>query len=271
MKIDTRLLTSLLKRTQRQQCVGGKPQNQVTACVLNVASDRVVVTSLVRDGKTSLSKFIIPAESKGGIALPLPDIDRVLGVLSSHSSPVSIQHKDDRLIFKSGKKTTRLTASFNGLAFPHSSDTVTAWQDKSLDLASRFEFDSEHFIGYRMADKSVRQPFFNWTVDANELFEALRCDSMNGQKLNRYTFATENGRVRIGVGEEMKGFTFTDFDGDETIEAFEWTFEGGLDNVLSGIGGNIDLHFLDFRKENQGVRMIINLGERGWVYQAGVL
>lgn len=271
MKIDTRLLTSLLKRTQRQQCVGGKPQNQVTACVLRVSSDQAMTTSLVRDGKTSLSSFIIPAEATNAVELPLPDIDRVLGVLSSHSSPVSIKHEDDRLIFKSGKKTTRLTASFNGLAFPHSSDTVTAWQDKSLGLASRFEFDDKHFVGYRMADKSVRQPFFNWTVDANELFEALRCDNMNGQKLNRYTFATEKGKVRIGVGEEMKGFTYTDFDGDETVEAFEWTFEGGLDNVLAGIGGNISIHFLDFREEKQGIRMVINLEERGWVYQAGVL
>tara|TARA_R110001592_G_scaffold104354_3_gene293707 strand:+ start:10267 stop:11097 length:831 start_codon:yes stop_codon:yes gene_type:complete len=275
MKIDTRLLTSMLKRTQRIQCVAGKPQAQVTACVLTVVGDLVSTTSIVRDGKTSLSRFNAPVENSlgGQTILPVPDIDRVLGVLSAHSSPVKIEFKDDRLIFKSGKKTTRLVSSLNGLAFPHSSETLTAWGQKSQSLSESFLFDDkEGFVGYKMQSKEVRTPCYCWTVDANELFEALRCDNMNGQKLNRYTFAVSDDTIRVGVGEEMKGLTYTTFTNESGEKGqFEWTFEGGLENVLSGLSGNITLNFIDFRSETQGIRMVIDLGERGYVYQAGVL
>lgn len=274
MKIDTRLLTSLLKRTQRIQCVGGKPQAQVSACVLDGITDGVCTTSLVRDGKTSLSHFLIPAENSKGISLPIPDIERVLGVLSSHSSPVSIKYDDNKLIFKSGKKTTRLTSSENGLAFAHSSETISEWGSKSKLLATRFVFKSDEFVGYKMADDTIRHSIYDLKIDANELFEALRCDNMNGQKLNRYTFAIQDDKVRIGVGEELKGLTYTDFVNENPVEAgnsFEWTFEGGLENVLADISGDITISFIDFRNEKQGIRMIIDLASRGFVYQAGVL
>ena len=278
MKIDTRLLTSLLRRTQRTQCVAGKPQPQVTACMLEVEGDRVSTTSIVRDGKTSLSVFKAPAETTHkdtAESLPVPDIDRVLGVLSSHSSPLHLTFDAgaNRLIFKSGKKTTRLIASLNGLAFPHSSETLTAWGSKSKELSGNFLFDAGNFVGYRMRSGETRQPLYLLKVDANEMFEALRCDNMNGQKLNRYTFATMTGVVRVGVGEEMKGLTYTDFDNYEESRdvQFEWSFEGGLENVLAGVSGDITFYFLDFRNEAQGMRMVIDLGERGFVYQAGVL
>ena len=127
-----------------------------------------------------------------------------------------------------------------------------------------------------MADDSIRHSFYDLKIDANELFEALRCDNMNGQKLNRYTFAIEGNSIRIGVGEEMKGLTYTDFTNSENADTnanaqFEWTFEGGLENVVAGISGDITLSFIDFRQEKQGIRMVVDLGERGFVYQAGVL
>ena len=79
-----------------------------------------------------------------------------------------------------------------------------------------------------------------------------------------------------GVGEEMKGLTYTDFTNSENADTnanaqFEWTFEGGLENVVAGISGDITLSFIDFRQEKQGIRMVVDLGERGFVYQAGVL
>lgn len=281
MKIDTRLFTSLLRRTQRTQCIAGKPQAQVIACMVEVDGDMASTTSIVRDGKTSLSLFNAPAQlthNNQPETLPIPDIDRVLGVLSSHSSPLHLDYDTSakRLIFKSGKKTTRLIASMGGLAFPHSSDTLTAWGQKSKQLSESFLFDGEAgFVGYKMQTGSTRTPHYIAQLDANEMFEALRCDNMNGQKLNRYTFAIEGNLIRIGVGEEMKGLTYTDFTNSGDIDAsntqFEWTFEGGLENVLSGISGDILINFLDFRPEGQGIRMVIDLGERGFVYQAGVL
>ena len=284
IKVNTQLLKGMLLRTKRIQCVGGKPQPQVTACVLSAIDDRVSTTSLVRDGKTSLSKFIIPTEAMGRDKedIPVPDIDRVLGVLGSHSSPVKIEYEDNKLIFSSGKKKTRLTASLNGLAFPHSSETILEWGKKSDELSSKFVWDdptlsgSNRFKGYAMASGETREPSYVWKVDANELFEALRCDNMNGQKLNRYTISIRDSVIRVGVGEELKGFTIVEFANDDkglSSQQFEmdWDFEGGLENVLAGLSGDIIINILDFSKEGQGMRLVIDLGERGFVYQAGVI
>lgn len=277
IKIDTRLLIGMLNRTKRVQCVGGKPQPQVTACVLSAIDDELSTTSLVRDGKTSLSVFSIPTEAMGRDRedIPVPDIDRVLGVLGSHSSPVKIEYDNNKLIFSSGKKKTRLTASLNGRAFPHSSETILEWGQKSDELCSKFVW-KDGFMHYSMANGKVREPSYRWQVDANELFEALRCDNMNGQKLNRYTVSIRDSIIRVGVGEELKGFTVVEFNNtksDLDSQKFEmdWDFEGGLDNVLAGISGDIDIYILDFTAEKQGMRLVIDLGERGFVYQAGVI
>lgn len=277
IKVNTQLLKGMLNRTKRIQCVGGKPQPQVTACVLSAIDDRVSTTSLVRDGKTSLSVFSIPTEAMGRDKedIPVPDIDRVLGVLGSHSSPVKIEYEDNKLIFSSGKKKTRLTASLNGLAFPHSSETILEWGKKSDELCSKFVW-RDGFMHYSMANGKIREPSYVWKVDANELFEALRCDNMNGQKLNRYTISIRDSVIRVGVGEELKGFTVVEFANDDkglSSQQFEmdWDFEGGLENVLSGLSGDIIISILDFSKEGQGMRLVIDLGERGFVYQAGVI
>ena len=278
MNVDTRLLIGMLNRTKRIQNVGGKPQPQVTACVIVGSNDRLTTTSLVRDGKTSLSQFSIPSENMGRDEefLPVPDIDRVLGVLNSHGSPVKIKYDDNKLLFTSGKKKTRLTASLNGLAFAHSHETIREWGVKSEELSTKFVFDSTGFKGYQMADGGIRKPSYQWQVDANELFEAVRCDNMNGQKLNRYTVSIRASIIRVGVGEELKGFTVVEFANSEPelekqLFEMDWDFEGGLDNVLAGISGDIMIYILDFTKEKQGMRMVIDLGERGYVYQAGVI
>ena len=278
MNVDTRLLIGMLNRTKRIQNVGGKPQPQVTACVIVGSNDRLTTTSLVRDGKTSLSQFSIPSENMGRDEefLPVPDIDRVLGVLNSHGSPVKIKYDDNKLLFTSGKKKTRLTASLNGLAFAHSHETIREWGVKSEELSTKFVFDSTGFKGYQMADGGIRKPSYQWQVDANELFEAVRCDNMNGQKLNRYTVSIRDSIIRVGVGEELKGFTVVEFANSEPelekqLFEMDWDFEGGLDNVLAGISGDIMIYILDFTKEKQGMRMVIDLGERGYVYQAGVI
>ena len=277
IKVNTQLLKSMLIRTKRIQCVGGKPQPQVTACVLSASDDIVSTTSLVRDGKTSLSTFNVPAEAMGRDKedIPVPDIDRVLGVLGSHSSPVKIEYEDNKLIFSSGKKKTRLTASLNGLAFPHSSETILEWGKKSDELSSKFVWN-EGFKGYAMANGETREPAYIWKVDANELFEALRCDNMNGQKLNRYTISIRDSIIRVGVGEELKGFTIVEFGNTDPLyssQKFEmdWDFEGGLENVLAGLSGDILINILDFTKEGQGMRLVIDLNAHGFVYQAGVI
>jgi hypothetical protein len=276
MKIDTNTLANLLRRTQRQQCVGDKPQSQVTSCLLQIDETTVSTTSLVRDGKTSLSKFVAPIieHQDDDNAIPIPDIPRVLGVLSSHSSPLTIRTHPSKIVFKSGNKTTTLTASPEGLAFPHSQETILEWGSKSESLSERFAFDETHknFVGYQMADGSIRKPMYEWCVDSNRMFEILRCDNMNGQKLNRYIISVDDAGITVSVGDELKGHTTDRIDiAQPEQKPFEWAFEGGLENVFSGMGGNCIIHFLDFREEKQGIRMLLDFGDCGFVYQAGVL
>lgn len=289
MKFKKNDLLSMLNRTKREQFISGKAQSQVMACVLRADGDSTcTTTSLVRDGKTSLSNF--ECGLLGGLAdeqIPIPDIDTALGVLSMHGQTVSIKHEGDNLVFRSGNKRTILKTSGSAMAFPHSTETIDAWQQKSLELSKKFIWQRDGndvidwFAGYEMANGTVREPFVSWVVSANELFEALRCDNMNGQKFNRYqiAFDSKTKTFRVGVGTEIKGFTIVDFpcENDDFLTVrvddadFDWNFNGGLENVLKGLGGNVVVHFLDFRKENQGIRMVIEMANAGWIYQAGVL
>lgn len=283
MKVNKASLVNMLKRTQRFQNVGGRSVAQVNGCQLmpQVDDGEVRTLSLVRDGKTSLSSFsaaLEEGEMHYSNPIPVPDIDVLLGVLASHGSTVSIRHDipNNKILVSSGKKKTILTASMNGLVFPHSSDTITEWSSKSAQLGDKFQFADGLFKGYQMQDGSIHEPFLTLSVDGNELHEALRADNMNGQRLNRYRFSFSDEGLIIGVGEEMKGFTETKFD-DFAMSTFDeehwfaWDFEGGLENVLANVNGTVFLSFLDFREYGQGIRMVINMGQFGWVYQAGVL
>ena len=105
MDFNTGLLRDLLIRTQRKCHIMGKGQNQVAACVLRCDEGVATTTSLVRDGKTSLSRFSIPC-GEGTTALPIPDIDRILGVLKAHGDTVklSVDGVKSRILIKSKGK-----------------------------------------------------------------------------------------------------------------------------------------------------------------------
>jgi hypothetical protein len=255
--------------TKREQVVAGKPQAQVIATILKFDSECCSTTSLVRDGKTSLSHFVVEAKGEGEI--PVPDIDRLLGVLKYHGSEVTLELDKNKLRIKSGKKQTTILADLGGLAFPHTKDTIGEWADKSENLAKQISPLGD----YTMRDGSVRPAFLSWTVDATDLFEAMRCDQMNGQKLNRYEFIHDgDGLMKVIVGDELKGETTTEFEiskEERKEEPFEVTFEGGLDSVLKNLDGDVVLRFLDFTAEAQGRRLILDCGLSGWVYQASVL
>lgn len=261
-------LTRLLELTKRPQVVAGKPQAQVIACILEFKDDRCTTTSLVRDGKTSLSHFGIPAEGEPG-HIAIPDIDRLLGVLKFHGSDLTLDDSDGKLRIKSGNKQTTIIADHAGLAFPHSQETIGEWFNKSIGLAEQIDQNGS----YRMRDGSERKAFITWQVNATELFEAFRCDTMNGQRLNRYKLSYADDVITVSTGDELKGLTTTSFEiaTSEDIEAWEATFEGGLENVLKNLDGEIRLHFIDFRPEGQGIRLILDAWGDGYVFQASVL
>lgn len=273
VKVDGTELTWLLGVTQRKQNVGGKAHAQVTSCMLDCVPGEMSTTTLVKDGLTSLSDFTIACE--GGWTsvdyprIPVADIDTLLGALKYHGNTVTLSYdkKTEKLLIKSAKKQTTLSTSAKALAYTNARDTIEAWFKKSTDLAAKFTKE-----GYVTNDLDIIEPAHTYVVDAVDLFEALRCDAMNGQKLNRYTFLMKKEGLDVVVGGEMKGLTSTTLIEDDSEVELEWAFEGGLDNVLVGLKGDVVLDFYDFREHNQGVRMVMWLNDcTSWVYQAGVL
>ncbi len=266
-------LTRLLQLTKRPQVVAGKPQSQVIACVLEFKDDKCTTTSLVRDGKTSLSQFSVAATHDDPGHIAIPDIDRLLGVLKYHGKDLTLQMDENKLRIKSGSKQTTIISDEGGLAFPHSQETIGEWFNKSLGLAQQINQGG----AYKLRDGSERKAFMSWTIDSTELFEAFRCDNMNGQRLNRYNLSYAEGVMTVSTGDELKGLTTTSFDigsgspDDEQGEAWEATFEGGLENVLKNLDGEISLHFIDFRPEGQGIRLILDAANDGYVFQASIL
>ena len=268
-RVNGNELAWLLKATQRKQNVNGKPISQVSSCVLVVGKTELTTTSLVRDGKTSLSHFSIPCESEGPAGIPVPDIDRLLGVLNYHGNTVNLEYdqKNDKLRIISNKKQTTLKTNMNALAYPNSRDTISDWADKSDKLAKKITFD-----GYLMSDGTKRKPILSVSLHSTELFEALRCDNMNRQKLNRYTFSVENNCLMLCVGSELKGQTETILKSIDKMDDWSWSFEGGLDNIVANMTDTVILQFLDFREEKQGIRLVLWMnGCKSWVFQAGVV
>ena len=98
---------------------------------------------------------------------------------------------------------------------------------------------------------------------------------MNGQKLNRYKFSYVGADTEliISTGDELKGLTDTVFEVAhiDGVEDWEATFEGGLENVVKNLDGEIRLHFIDFRPEGQGIRLILDAWGDGYVFQASIL
>lgn len=267
MTVSNTGLQRLLELTKRPQVVAGKPQSQVVACVLSFSNDRCTTTSLVRDGKTSLSQFGISAEGEGTIAVP--DIDRLLGVLKYHGKDLTLSTDNGKLRIKSGSKQTTIISDEGGLAFPHSTETIAEWEAKSLALHHQISQEGS----YTMRDGSERKAFMSWSINSTELFEAFRCDNMNGQRLNRYKLSYDKGSITVETGDELKGLTETTFElpAHDTIDSWEATFEGGLENVLKHLDGEIRLHFIDFRPEGQGIRLILDAWGDGYVFQASIL
>jgi len=276
VKVNGAALTWLLQATQRKQYISGKQQAQVMSCMLDCESGRLSTTSLVRDGKTSLSHFSVGCSGKKTTSYPIPDIERVLGVLKYHGGDITLSFDEagGKLLLKSGKKQTTLKATSKGLAYPNSRDTIGAWVEKSKDLASKITEQ-----GYVAADGKIYGAKESVKMDAVTLYEALRCDNMNNQRLNQFTFISKEDSLVVRVGNELKGQTetvlthiarSTYLEPDDSHTEWSWAFEGGLDTVLSHMTEDVVIDFIDFRELGQGMRMILRFGD-SWVYQAGVV
>ena len=264
IKIAREGLKALLDVTTRVQHINNKAQPQVSSCIVKSDGKEASTTSVVKDGKTSLGKFSFKVIEGSG-QIPVPDIDRMLGALKYHNDIVTLSVVDDKVKIKSKGKQTTLLGTDNAKAFPNSQKTLKEWSKMSVDRAKQ--------VGkaqYTMQDGQSRTAFFSATVPADTLHDALRCDGMNGQKLNRYNFCMKDGKLTVTVGDHFKGKTDSEL-GEFVHDEFEATFEGGLENVVKHYSDDVKLHFLDFTKEGQGIRLIIEFSNGDWVFQAGVL
>ena len=117
-------------------------------------------------------------------------------------------------------------------------------------------------------------PTHTWTLDSTDVFEALRCDNMNNQKLNEFTLSWNDNHLWVTTGKELKGQTETElFNSDSPTSkepVYKCKFQGGLDNVAQLMNTEITLHMLDFTEEKQGYKLIMS-SEEGFVFQSGVL
>jgi len=287
VRVDKFQLEQLLKRTQRIQNINGKSIPQVHSCMVKVFRNVMSTTSLVKDGLSSLSYFDIPftlIETDIDLTpfsidyFAISDINMFLGVLKYHGQTLTITKKIsvsssvvDKLEIKSSNKTTTIQSSKDALAFPHSNITLEAWGEKSFALNEKINAITG---SYKLNDGTEKMPTHTWTLDSTDVFEALRCDNMNNQKLNEFTLSWNDNHLWVTTGKELKGQTETElFNSDSPSSkepVYTCKFQGGLDNVAQLMNTEITLHMLDFTKEKQGYKLIMS-SEEGFVFQSGVL
>ena len=267
--VNCKALEQLLSATSREQHINGKAQKQVSSCVLTLENDVLSTTCIVKDGKTSLARFSFATKGgdKGREYIPVPDIERLLGVLKYHSGDVVMTYinDSDSVRVKSKNKQTTITGGWKAKAFANSQQSVKEWNAEAIKRAEQIKNNV-----YILKDGSTRSPFLSLTLSCDDLHDALRCDGINGQKLNRYNFVLDEGDFSVNVGDTFKGMTNISF-GDIAGDDFSATFEGGLEHILKHSSGDVKLSFLDFRKEGQGIRLILTFDNGDWVFQAGVL
>jgi hypothetical protein len=268
MKIPRDLLLQLLAVTKREQSINTKVQPQVTGCILTLDEKRLSTTSIVKDGKTSLSRFSFTCDDDSTDTIPVPDIDRMLGVLKYHGEMITLTYSKEtaKVLVKSNRKQTTLVGGMAAKAFANSQQNLTEWHKTSVKRAKQVENNV-----YKMANGETRSPFATVKLSADVLHDALKCDSMNGQKLNRYTFDMKDGELTVSVGDHFKGLTETVVDSGYSNNDFNAVFEGGLENIVRYYKGDVSLAFLDFTNEGQGTRLIMSFDNGDWVFQAGVL
>ena len=267
VKVITSSLERLLKTTKRNQFVNGKEQPQVVSCILRSEGDTVRTTSIVRDGKTSVARFSIVGDGFPA-TIPVPDIDRLLGALKFHGQNVTLKVDENKLVVKSGNKTTTMSANSDGRAFPNTHTTIGEWETNSRDRAKSIDGNS-----YVLQSGDKQSPFFTHTMDAENLFDALRCDEMNGQRLNRYRFVRVGEIFNVIVGDHLKGQTEIQISDEISIEGDDWeaTFEGGLEYVLKHYNGKVRISFYEFTAQGQGYRLVLRFDNDDFILQASVL
>lgn len=270
MKIIRKALEQLLLATRREQNINGKSQTQVDSCVLRLEKNVLSTTSIVKDGKTSLSRFSFTTDEQEDSLIPVADIERMLGVLKYHGDYVTLSIVGDeknKVRVKSNKKQTTLVGGMKAKAYSNSQHILEEYEQQAVARAKQIKGN----VYVLAEDAGVISPFFRVSLSASDLYDAVRCDGMNGQKLNRYRFECDGDTLTVAVGDLFKGMTTSILGENYASKKFTATFEGGLENILKHYSGNVRLSFLDFTEYGQGIRLIMQFDNDDWVFQAGLL
>tara|TARA_R110000824_G_scaffold101190_1_gene240314 strand:- start:23112 stop:24014 length:903 start_codon:yes stop_codon:yes gene_type:complete len=283
-------LARTLTIMKRKQTVNGKQQAQVESLLLvcmhtgldkqNDIAGEAIVTSLTRD-LSGLTYMSMPCKIKGSDAysIPIPSIDNMLGIIKLHGEQLTLtfDQEKNRLKIKSTGKQTTLDASKDAKAFSHSPDTIAEFHKKGMEMVNRIWHSDG--VYYRTGTGDKIKPLAKYTVDSTRMYEALRCDNMNGQRLNRYTLGVEydSQYLTVQVGDMHLGQTLTEVPIEiKAKETWEWQFDGGLDEVFKSMVGTCDIYIYDFREQGQGMRLYIHWpnimgATEMFAFQAGVL
>jgi len=257
-------LLALLKMTKREAVVGGKKLSQVSSTVIQAVGDYLCTVSIVRDGVSSIGRFIVPTTDDEPALenITVADIDLLIGALSAHGSDIDIHYADNKITLKSGSKRTTLSSDGRAKAFPHTNKTVGEW---SADSDARFtkslcdiELNQYTMQGGASIDGVVA------TVNRKDLLDAMRSGSINGQMIEatRLTLNTDR-TLEVIVGGEMKGATRTVLDTDiRRNEAITTVIGGGFENILAHTSSvDCDLIFFDFSAYDAGVAVVLRTNE----------
>jgi hypothetical protein len=263
--VETNSLKWLLSLAQRKHTIDGKAHAQLYSVILKASGGRMSLCSLVKDGVTSLMRLSIPCTGEGEVVIT--DIDNTLGVLKYHGGVLNITPTHDKVKFKSNNKQTTLGANKGAKAFPHTPETIEQWSKKSEELACKINADDLIYTTNDGEKLSCKWTFFD--LDTTSLYEAVRCDSMNGQKFNQYTIKYDEPKLSITVGKELKGKTNSEIAimRKGSISPFKATYNGGLEHIFSNLNHDVTIGMWDFTHVNGGYPMLITLGEGDFIFQ----
>ena len=262
-------LESLLKKAQRKSVDGCL----VESCIIeHDGKETLSITSLVKDGVSSVGKFSVNVICEHPQIWPVPSIDNLLKVLKYHGRTLRLTGQrewNSQIKVQSGSKTTTLTASPQALAYPSSPDTLLEWYTKSTKIAEKINLET---MSYESAEGPIASAMA-FHVDSTDLFEAFRCDGMNGKKTGKYKFIFDENGFHIETGTELKGLTKTTINGYGFGDRRTIYFEGGLEDLTKQIVGDVTLGFVQFRtrKGSAGEWGLIVKIDDDFVFQTSVI
>tara|TARA_R100000329_G_scaffold123033_1_gene101606 strand:+ start:2709 stop:3515 length:807 start_codon:yes stop_codon:yes gene_type:complete len=265
LRIQKNELTDLLKKAQRKTVHGPL----VESCILSHDGEQTLdIVSLVKDGVSSVAKFTVKVNGNAQ-EIPIPNITDLLGVLKYHGQTVILDYDDNnRLKVKSGSKTTTITASRDAIAYSSSPESIDVWHSHSIKIAHKINTET---MSYESANGTIAS-YFVIVADSTDLFEALRCDGMNGKKTGKYKFIFDADGFHIETGTELKGLTKATIN-EYDVGKHTMCFEGGLEELMKVVMGEVELGFLHFteRKGAAGEWGLIISMDEDFVFQTSVI